>query len=59
MVGTSAIRMLKIYPAGLNKNTIFYFLFHIAHMLAQLLEKGDPLKKAFPAGCSKPGEMLV
>ena len=29
---------------------IFYFLLQIAHMLAQLLEKGDLLKKAFPAG---------
>jgi len=29
---------------------IFYFLLQIAHMLAQLLYKGDLLKKAFPAG---------
>jgi hypothetical protein len=29
---------------------IFYFLLQIAHMLAQLLDKGDLLKKAFPAG---------
>ena len=29
---------------------IFYFLLQIAHMLAQLLEKGDLLKKVFPAG---------
>jgi hypothetical protein len=29
---------------------IFYFLLQIAHMLAQLLYKGDLLKKAFPSG---------
>ena len=29
---------------------IFYFLLQIAHMLAQLLYKGDLLKKAFPTG---------
>jgi len=29
---------------------VFYFLLQIAHMLAQLLYKGDLLKKAFPAG---------
>jgi len=29
---------------------IFYFLLQIAHMLAQLLYKGDLLRKAFPAG---------
>lgn len=29
---------------------IFYFLLQIAHMIAQLLDKGDFLKKAFPVG---------
>lgn len=29
---------------------IFYFLLQIAHMLAQLLYKGDLLKKGFPSG---------
>lgn len=29
---------------------IFYFLLQIAHMLAQLLDKGSLLKKAFPGG---------
>ena len=29
---------------------IFYFLLQIAHMLAQLLDKGSLLRKAFPAG---------
>jgi hypothetical protein len=29
---------------------IFYFLLQIAHMLAQLLYRGDLLKKAFPTG---------
>ena len=56
MTGTLKISDLNHFLAHillLNNPTsakIFYFLLQIAHMLAQLLEKGDLLKKAFPAG---------
>lgn len=37
------------YTNNPNSAKIFYFLLQIAHMLAQLLDKGSLLRKAFPA----------
>ena len=33
-----------------NSAKVFYFLLQIAHLLAQLLHKGNLLKRDFPAG---------
>ncbi len=38
------------YSNNLTSVKIFYFLLQIAHMLAQLLDKGSLLRKSFPAG---------
>src|SRR3990172_4489875 len=38
------------YTEDTNAAKVFYFLLQIAHMLAQLMDKGSLLKKAFPAG---------
>jgi hypothetical protein len=38
------------YTEDSNAAKVFYFLLQIAHMLAQLMDKGSLLKKAFPAG---------
>jgi hypothetical protein len=39
------------YTEDSNAAEVFYFLLQIAHMLAQLMDKGSLLKKnAFPAG---------
>jgi len=38
------------YTNDPTSGKIFYFLLQIAHMLAQLLDKGSLLKKAFPGG---------
>lgn len=38
------------YTNDFTASKIFYFLLQIAHMLAQLLEKGSLLKRAFPRG---------
>lgn len=38
------------YTNNPTSSKIFYFLLQIAHILAQLLDKGSLLKKAFPAG---------
>lgn len=38
------------YTNNLVSAKIFYFLLQIAHMLAQLLEKGSLLRASFPAG---------
>lgn len=38
------------YTEDTNAAKVFYFLLQIAHMLAQLLDKGSLLKKAFPTG---------
>lgn len=38
------------YTENSNAAKVFYFLLQIAHMLAQLMDKGSLLKKAFPAG---------
>ena len=38
------------YTTDTNAAKVFYFLLQIAHMLAQLMDKGSLLKKAFPAG---------
>lgn len=38
------------YTNNPNSSKVFYFLLQIAHMLAQLLYKGNLLKRNFPAG---------
>jgi hypothetical protein len=38
------------YTEDSNAAKVFYFLLQIAHMLAQLMDKGSLLKNAFPAG---------
>ncbi len=38
------------YTTDETSAKVFYFLLQIAHMLAQLIEKGSLLKMAFPAG---------
>jgi len=38
------------YTEDTNAAKVFYFLLQIAHMLAQLMDKGSLLKKTFPAG---------
>lgn len=38
------------YTSNPTSAKIFYFLLQIAHMLAQLLDRGSLLKKAFPKG---------
>ena len=38
------------YTNNPTSSKVFYFLLQIAHMLAQLLDKGSLLRKTFPAG---------
>jgi hypothetical protein len=38
------------YTEDTNAAKVFYFLLQIAHMLAQLMDKGSLLKKTFPSG---------
>lgn len=38
------------YTEDPNAAKVFYFLLQIAHMLAQLIDKGSLLKKVFPSG---------
>ena len=38
------------YSKDLNGFKIFYFLMQIAHIIAQLIQRGSLLKKAFPKG---------
>jgi hypothetical protein len=38
------------YTTDETSAKVFYFLLQIAHMLAQLIEKGSLFKTAFPAG---------
>ena len=38
------------YTKDPTSSKVFYFLLQIAHMLAQLLDKGSLLRKTFPAG---------
>jgi len=38
------------YTTDVTSAKVFYFLLQIAHMLAQLIEKGSLFKTAFPAG---------
>ena len=38
------------YTSNPTSAKVFYFLLQLAHIIAQLLEKGSLLKKAFPGG---------
>jgi hypothetical protein len=39
------------YTTNPSSTKVFYFLLQIAHLLAQLLSKGDLLQQIFPDGC--------